>query len=249
MKAFLLAAGKGTRLRPYTDTLPKCLIPIHGKPLLDIWIDLFQVHGIDSVLINTHHHAALVEQAVQRLRAHKTIDIKTVFERELLGSGGTLLANRDFVEPGEDFIVAYADNLTDVDLTALIDFHKSRPTVDRLLTMGLFRSPVPQACGIATLDTNQTVTVFEEKPENPQSNLANAGIYVAAYNVLDECDKILQQAASGVFDFGYHLLPRLVGRMSGYEIKAFLMDVGTVASYHKALDTWPARTKETDYGL
>ena len=57
MKAFLLAAGKGTRLLPYTDTLPKCLIPIHGKPLLDIWIDLFQAHGIDSVLINTHHFA------------------------------------------------------------------------------------------------------------------------------------------------------------------------------------------------
>ncbi len=249
MKAFLLAAGMGTRLRPYTDTLPKCLIPIHGKPLLDIWIDLFQAHGIDSVLINTHHHAALVEQAVQRLRVHKTPDIQSVFERELLGSGGTLLANRGFVEPGEDFIVAYADNLTNVDLTALIDFHQSRPAVDRILTMGLFRSPVPQACGIATLDADQTVTAFEEKPENPQSDLANAGIYVATYNVLGECHKIRQQVDPGVFDFGYHVLPRLAGRMSGYEIKAFLMDVGTVASYHKALDNWPARNKETEYGL
>ena len=63
MKAFLLAAGKGTRLRPYTDNLPKCLMPIQGKPLLEIWIDLFIAHGIDRVLINTHHFA---EQEIGR---------------------------------------------------------------------------------------------------------------------------------------------------------------------------------------
>ncbi len=68
MKAFLLAAGQGTRLQPYTNTVPKCLIPIHGRPLLEIWIDLLEHHGVTEVLINTHHLATEVEQFVAHHR-------------------------------------------------------------------------------------------------------------------------------------------------------------------------------------
>ena len=238
MKAFLLAAGKGTRLRPYTDTLPKCLIPIHAKPLLEIWIDLFKAHGVDSVLINTHHFSAQVVRAAARLADEKAIDIKTVFEPELLGSGGTLVENRAFIDPGEDFFIAYADNLTDVNLSAMAAFHRTRKATGTVLTMGLFRAAAPAACGIATLDAGGTVTGFEEKPKKPVSNLANAGIYVATYNILEICRELRQAAPDGVFDFGFHVLPRLTGRMSGYEIKAYLLDIGTVESYTQALEQW-----------
>lgn len=238
MKAFLLAAGKGTRLRPYTDSLPKCLIPIHGKPLLEIWIDLLKAHGIDRVLINTHHHAEQVEQAVERLSVQKAIGITTVFEPELLGSAGTLLANRDFVSRSEDFLIAYADNLTDINLSAMVAFHNAHKTTGKVLTMGLFRTPTPAACGIATLDSSHTITAFEEKPEKPESDLANAGIYVATYNVLEECREVRQHVRTKVFDFGFHVLPRLAGRMSGYEIKEYLTDIGTAESYQRALEQW-----------
>jgi mannose-1-phosphate guanylyltransferase len=241
MKAFLLAAGKGTRLRPYTDTLPKCLMPIQGKPLLDIWVDLFIAHGVDSVLINTHHFAEQVVQAAERLTEKKTIKITTVYEPELLGSGGTILENRDFIDAGEDFLIAYADNLTDINLSAMAAFHRNQKAAGKLLTMGLFRTENPKACGIATLDASRTVTGFEEKPENPESNLANAGIYMAAYNVLEACQEIRQRVSEQLFDFGFHVLPQLVGKMGGYEIKAYLTDIGTVEAYERALEEWPRR--------
>ena len=241
MKAFLLAAGKGTRLRTYTDNLPKCLMPIQGKPLLEIWIDLFIAHGVDRVLINTHHFAGQVVQAAEGLAGQKAIEIDTVYEPELLGSGGTILKNRDFIDAGEDFLIAYADNLTDINLSAMVAFHRNQKAAGKLLTMGLFRTEHPEACGIATLDASQTVTGFEEKPENPEGNLANAGIYVATYNVLEACREIRQRVSDNIFDFGFHVLPRLVGQMGGYEIKAYLTDIGTVEAYERALEEWPRR--------
>jgi len=241
MKAFLLAAGKGTRLRPYTDTLPKCLMPIQGKPLLEIWIDLFMAHGVDRVLINTHHFADQVAQTAERLTEETTLEIATVYEPELLGSGGTILENRDFIDAGEDFLIAYADNLTDINLSAMAAFHRNQKAAGKLLTMGLFRTAQPKACGIATLDASQTVTGFEEKPENPESNLANAGIYMATYNVLRACGEIRQRVSEKIFDFGFHVLPRLVGKMGGYEIPDYLTDIGTVEAYERALEEWPRR--------
>jgi mannose-1-phosphate guanylyltransferase len=241
MKAFLLAAGKGTRLRPYTDNLPKCLMPIHQKPLLEIWIDLFKTHGVDRVLMNTHHLAKQVESAVARLIREKEIDIKTVFEPELLGSGGTLFENRAFIDRGEDFLIVYADNLTTINLSAMVDFHRTQAAAGKVLTMGLFRAETPEACGIATLDENCTVTGFEEKPEKPESNLANAGIYVATYSVLEACREIRQRSAAKILDLGRHVLPRLVGRMGGYEIREYLTDIGTLDAYARALEAWPGQ--------
>ena len=83
MKAFLLAAGLGTRLRPITDQIPKCMLPIDGQPMLDIWLDAFDRAGVDEVLVNTHHLPEVVSQHVKQ-RAGSPI-VKTVFEPELLG--------------------------------------------------------------------------------------------------------------------------------------------------------------------
>jgi len=239
MKAFLLAAGKGTRLRPYTDRQPKCLMPIHGKPLLEIWIELLQGHGVDKVLINTHHLAGQVEMAAKQLRTEKAMDILTVHESELLGNAGTLLANADFIDSGEDFLIVYADNLTDMNLSAMLSLHAEHKAAGHVLTMGLFRTATPEACGIATLNSAQTVIRFVEKPTKPESNLANAGIYVATYNVLETCREIRHTIGPGILDIGFHVLPELVGRMGGYEIKETLIDIGTLDAYEQALEIWP----------
>lgn len=242
MRAFLLAAGKGTRLRPYTDSLPKCMIPIHGKPLLEIWIDLLCAHGIDTVLINTHHHADQVHAFVDHIKGKQPIHIRLVHEPALLGSAGTVWKNRDFVKDEDDFVIAYADNLTDLDLTEMIDFHREYRSNGGVLTMGLFSAPNPSACGIAVLDQEKRIIDFYEKPQNPMGYLANAGIYIAANTLFKTLSRAAEENQS-VFDLGHHVLPALTGKMFGYPINGYIRDIGTVSSYRQALTQWPLKER------
>src|SRR5260370_17833066 len=92
MKAFLLAGGHGTRLKPLTDGIPKCLLPIRGIPMLQIWFDLCRRYGIDEVLINLHSHAEAVRKFIEKNR--NSLNVHLFEEQILLGSSGTLLANR-----------------------------------------------------------------------------------------------------------------------------------------------------------
>ncbi len=158
MKAFLLAAGEGTRLKPLTNHVPKCLVPIGGRPLLEIWLERLAQHGVGEVLVNTHHLASNVWDFAERWTGLPKI--RLTFEPELLGSAGTLRWNRDFVAGEEDFLVCYADNLTDIDIGRLVGFHRSRRA---LITMALFRSIRPAECGIVELDDAGRVTGYEEK--------------------------------------------------------------------------------------
>ena len=96
MKAFILAAGKGSRLKPLTDHNPKCLLSIGGRPLLQYWLEACKLHGIQEVLINLHHHAEKVVKFIQS--KNWPIKIRLSYETQLLGSGGTLVANKNFVE-------------------------------------------------------------------------------------------------------------------------------------------------------
>lgn len=240
MKAFLMAAGKGTRLRPFTDDHPKCLIPIHGTPLLRIWLDLLAAHGITDVLINTHHHSDQVERFVSEARPHTPMVLHTVYEPELLGSAGTIWENRMFMDGQRDFLIAYADNLTNFDLSRLAAAHRRSNEMENILTMALMRAPNPAQCGIATLDSQNTITRFIEKPEHPDSDMANAGIYIASKEIYD-----VMEAHAGrekIWDLGHHILPLLAGRMRGFPVAPYyLKDIGTPEAYQTALAQWPAQ--------
>lgn len=227
MRAFLLAAGLGTRLRPLTDHTPKCLLPINGQPLLAIWLDLLARHGVDEVLINTHHLSDQVEGFLSSVQTH--LRVRTAFEPKLLGSAGTLRAQQDFVAGEDVFLVCYADNLTDADLSSLVSAHQSsRPP----LTMGLFRAANPSGSGIVDLDADGLVLGFQEKPEAPRSDLANAGIYVASQEIF----ALLEDRIP--LDVGFDLLPKLVGRMRGVLLETYLRDIGTPESYANAQEEW-----------
>jgi mannose-1-phosphate guanylyltransferase len=216
VKAFLLAAGKGTRLRPLTFQTPKCLVPICGKPLLDYWFDLFELYGIDEILINTSHLAETVEKYIKD--HSRTLKIKVVHEEVLLGSGGTIKKNRDFVTGEESFFVFYADNLTDINLRHMIEFHKEN---QKEFTLALFRVPNPRECGIIEMDDDSSIISFIEKPENPVSDLAFAGIMLSGPGLMDLFpDK-------DVFDLGHDVLPQVVGNASGYVMDDYLLDIGT----------------------
>jgi mannose-1-phosphate guanylyltransferase len=238
VKAFLLAAGKGTRLKPYTDTHPKCLIPIHGRPLLQIWLDLLARHGVSEVLINTHHHADQVEAFIAAQRLVTTMALHPFYEPHLLGSAGTVWQHRSWVADAADFIIAYADNLTNADLTQMIAAHRGFAAQGGLLTMGLIRAPDPRACGIATVDPTQRIVRFIEKPSQPESDLANGGIYIANRAIFDYFPDHPNDDAQ-VLDIGYHLLPRLVGKMFGTLIPGYLRDIGSPQAYTQALAEWP----------
>ena len=159
MRALLLAAGLGTRLRPITDHAPKCLVPIHDKPLLEYWLDLLLPNGIDRVLLNTHY---LPEKVLEFVYASPWRNrISTVHEDVLLGTGGTVLANRAFFG-NTPFLVAHADNLTRFDVAAFMARHRDRPPGAEI-TMMTFDTDDPRSCGIVEEGADGMVTAFQKK--------------------------------------------------------------------------------------
>lgn len=231
MKAFLLAAGLGTRLRPLTDTVPKCLVPVAGRSLLDRWLDNFRAAGVDEVLVNLHH---MPEQVVSHLAAHRGAPlVTTTYEPTLLGSAGTLAAGREFVGSDEVFLAVNGDDLTDFDLRHLVVALAAAPAAEAAIAV--FHAPRPEACGILEVDGGVVVS-FEEKPASPRSDLANAGMYAFRRSVLD---LVPENPPS---DIGTHLLPRLVRRSVAVPVmNAFLMDIGTPEALARAEVEWPLR--------
>jgi len=230
MKAIILAAGLGTRLRPITDTLPKCLVPIGGVPLLELWLRQCERAGLEAALVNTHHLAGRVEEFAAGRRG---IPVRLAHEPTLLGSAGTLAANWDFVAGDESFAVIYADNLTTFDLSELISFHA---THDRIASMALFRSPNPSAGGVVEMDDAGLVTGFWEKPANPRSNLVNAGLYIFRRQVREYLP------SSFPADIGHSLMPALVGQAKGLPIREYFIDIGTLENYYSAQAEFAAAT-------
>lgn len=218
VRALLLAGGLGTRLRPLTETVPKCLIPVAGRAMLDYWCDALRAAGITQALINTHHLPDAVRSYIAGVNAKGGLHLQEAYEPVLLGSAGTVRANRSFMDGADLCVIIYADNLSTIDLSDLVTFHRGH---DQPLTMLLFHTPSPRQCGIATLDASGRVTAFVEKPAEPQSDLANAGLYVvdaATWREIADMD---------AFDFGHDVLPRFVGRMQGYAFDGYHRDIGT----------------------
>jgi len=228
MKAFLLAGGLGTRLQPLTDTTPKCLLPVRGTPILQIWFALCRQFGIKEVLINLHSHGEVVRRFVAQ--HNEGLDIRLFEESELLGSAGTILANRDWVRRENSFWVFYADVLTTADLTEILNFHNS---LGRIATIGVYEVPNPSRCGIVQVDHGGIVRDFVEKPKVPIGNLAFSGLMLATPELLDVIP------GGSPVDLGFHVLPKIVGRMAAYRIHDFLIDVGTLETYQTAQETWP----------
>ncbi len=223
VKALLLAGGLGTRLRPLTDVMPKCLVPIAGRPLLDYWIDCMMEAGIRQATINTHALADQVRTYALQVNARTPFDLVESHEPVLLGSAGTVTANTNLADNSDNIIIIYADNISDIDLRPLLAFHRAHSDP---FTMVLFHAPNPQACGIAQLDPQGRVISFVEKPEQPVSDLANAGVYVV------DAEAYRQIAELGAFDLGFDVLPQFVGRMRGWVWGGYHRDIGN----HESLE-------------
>jgi len=237
MKAFLLAGGLGERLRPLTDRVPKCLVPINGVPLLSIWLDLCTRSGIEAVLINVSRHGDAVERFIGA--QNPRIDVRVVREKQPVGNAGTVLANRDFVRGEDNFFILYADNLTDASLPRLLAFHQAH---NGPLSMGLFRAPTPMSAGIVELGPGGRVRQFQEKPERPVGNLANAGIYVGRQALFEAIP-----ADRPVVDFGKDVFPALTGQLYGQLLDGYLLDIGTPQALVQGCHDWASRAPARDH--
>jgi mannose-1-phosphate guanylyltransferase len=207
------------------------LAPIHGRPLLAYWLDaLFQEGRIDRVLINTHHLHEAVETFVAASPWRDRIDL--VHEPELLGTGGTILANRAWIGD-DDFLVAHADNLTDFAVSALIDAHAAAGP-DNLLTLLAFRTPNASQCGILELDGASRVVAFHEKVSDPPGNLANGAVYVFSQAVVNR----IADLGKPVVDLSTEIIPGLLPRVFALEHQGFFMDIGTPESLKAAHESF-----------
>jgi mannose-1-phosphate guanylyltransferase len=223
MKALLLAAGLGTRLRPFTDNTPKCLMPIGGRPLLQIWLERLVAAEVGPFLVNTHYLAPQVHDFVASGSFASKAEL--VYEESLLGTAGTLAANLDFFT-GDDGLLIHADNYCEASFTDFIRAHRARPE-HCLMTMMTFSTDTPSTCGIVELDERSVVQTFHEKSPNPPGDRANGAIYILS-------DELLRRFAgeySCLTDFSTQVIPLLMGKIYAWHCEEVFIDIGSVEAY------------------
>jgi mannose-1-phosphate guanylyltransferase len=240
LNVLLLSAGMGTRLRPITDTLPKCMVPVMDRPLLDYWLELLfskrieaPVGPIGKVFINTHYLPQFVNAYVNS-SAHLD-QICTVHEDDLLGTAGTLV-NLISKFKGHDLLLAHADNLTLFDVNAFVAKHHNRP-VGCIATMMTFETDDPQSCGIVELDEQDIAVTFHEKVQNPPGNLANAAVFLFSSEAIQtiECMSLNIE----LFDVSLDIVPSFIGKMLTFKNKIYHRDIGNVVSLAQAEKEFP----------
>jgi NDP-sugar pyrophosphorylase family protein len=228
MKAMVLAAGRGARLRPLTDHCPKPMIPLGGKPLLEHVIALLAKHGFDQIALNLNHLPELI-------RAHFGdgsawgVQLNYSHEEELLGTAGAVRQMAGFLD--EPFLVYYGDNLTNVDLGEFWQAHRCQGEV---ASMGLHREDDPCHSGIVRLDGRSRIVQFLEKPRPEQvfpDYQINCGIYALEPRIFDWIP------LQGPCDFGADVFPRLLAAgqpLYGHPLRGRLLASDTPERYARA---------------
>ena len=224
----VLAAGKGTRLKPLTDVMPKPVAPVAGKPIIDHIFELLAASGFEEVHVNIHYLAQVMLDRYGETTVVDGMPIRFSCEERLAGTAGGVrrLAHRF----DDTFVVIMGDALTDVNLPELVAFHKQQGA---LATLALMRVEDTSQYGVVDLDGGNNIVGFQEKPHPTDaiSTLANTGIYVLEPEVLDYIPR------NTFFDFADDVFPRLLEageRFVGYEGDFYWSDVGTLAAYRQA---------------
>ncbi|MBT5400191.1 nucleotidyltransferase family protein [bacterium] len=226
MRALLLAAGYGKRLSPITNYIPKCLVPINGKPLIDYWLEQLSMIGIERFLINTHYLSDQVEEHISKSLFRNKIDL--VYEDSLLMTGGTILKNHVFFK-GKSFMVIHADNLSFCNFSNFISTHKNRGS-NVEITMMTFDTDSPRSCGIIKTDRHGIVEHFYEKQANPVSSRANAAVYIMEHSVIKYMESIKKEE----IDISLDVIPEFIGRIGTFYNNDYHRDIGNLASYSLA---------------
>lgn len=228
MRAVVLAAGRGERLASLELAVPKPMVPIAGRPLLEYTIALLRRHGVRELFVNLHEKAQAVPAYFAGGENHG-VRIHYLIEPELSGTAGPLRNWCDHLRSGS-FLVIYGDVLTDVDIGKLLTFHR---TSGGAATIAVHSVSDPERCGILSFGQDGRVTNFVEKPARDEafSRWGNAGIYALEPEVLDYISD------AGECDFGRDVFPALLksGRaIHAYPLSEYLIDVGSPERYSQA---------------
>ena len=243
MKAMILAAGKGTRVRPITYTTPKPMIPILQKPVMEFLLELLRQHGFDQIMVNVSHLAEEIESYFrdgQRFGVEigysfeGSIDDNGKLVGKAIGSAGGMKKIQEFKEFFDDtFIVLCGDALIDLDLTAAIKWHREKGSIATIITKNVPREEV-SSYGIVVTDDDGRIKEFQEKPsvEEAKSTNISTGIYIFE-------PEIFKHIPSGVeYDIGGDLFPKLVEMGAPFYAKSMdfeWVDIGKVPDYWRAI--------------
>lgn len=242
MKAMILAAGKGTRVRPITHTIPKPLIPILQKPVMEFLLELLRTHGFDRIMVNVSHLADEIESYFrdgQRFGVHIAYSfegriVDGTLVGEALGSAGGLRKIQDFHPFFDDtFIVLCGDALIDLDLTAAVKLHREKGAIATIVTKSVPKEVV-SSYGVVVTDEEGRIKAFQEKPpvEEALSTQINTGIYIFEPEIIDFIPP------KQTYDIGSELFPKLVEKGAPFyavNMDFEWVDIGKVPDYWQAI--------------
>jgi histidinol-phosphate phosphatase family protein len=251
-QAIILAGGAGTRLRDRIGDLPKPMIPIAGKPLLEHQVELCRRYGFTDLVFFVHHRADLIEKHFGD-GASRGVRVRYVVEREPLGTAGAVLDGFDSL--AERFLVLYGDTMVNVDLERIWRAHEQASADAALL---LHPNDHPLDSDLVEMDAGGRITAFHNRPHAPgiwRQNLVNAGLYVlekqtlapwkVGRDVLITPDSThiegdaLRTAHPAVLDFGRDLLPAMLAQgalLLGYNSPEYIKDIGTPERYDRVCE-------------
>lgn len=223
-----MAAGVGSRLMPLTATMPKPMVPIVNKPVMEYSLDLLKRHGITDIIANLHYLPDVIKGHFRD--GHDFgIQMKYSYEEKLLGTAGGVKNNQWFLKK-DTFVILSGDGLTDIDLSEMYKFHKENKAI---ATIAL--KPVEEVSkfGVVVLGEDNKITAFQEKPreEDALSNLVNTGIYMFEPKVFNYIPE------NKFYDFGKELFPLLVEKgmpFYGWKTGAYWSDIGSFDTYKEA---------------
>jgi mannose-1-phosphate guanylyltransferase len=242
MKAMILAAGKGTRVRPITYTIPKPMIPILQKPVMEFLLELLRQHGFDEIMVNVSHLASEIESyfrdgqrfGVQIAYSFEGRVVDGELVGEAIGSAGGMRRIQDF-SPFFDgtFVVLCGDALIDLDLTKAVQWHREKGSIATVVMKTVPREEV-SSYGVVVTDDDGRIKAFQEKPavDEALSNCINTGIYIFEPEVLDYIPPNVE------FDIGSQLFPKLVemgAPFYGIPMDFEWIDIGKVPDYWEAI--------------
>ena len=230
LKAMVMAAGMGSRLEPITLMLPKPLMPILNRPLMDIILMQLRSIGVRDVISNTYY---LADQIINRYEKNDLgINFSYIKETELSGTAGGVKKCQFFFDEGEDFIVMSGDGLTTVDIQKGLEIHKKSKAI---ATIGVKEIPMEEVShfGVVVVDDDGYISEFQEKPsvEEAKSNLINTGIYIFNYKIFDYIPE------GKFYDFAKNVFPDLLkdGQINTFRVDEYWNDIGTISQYKQSI--------------
>ncbi len=227
--ALILAGGKGVRLQPFTYEIPKPLMLVHDRTLLEHAFDLFKRHNIKNVILSIGYKGEKIKETIGNGRKFG-VNVNYVEESKPMGTGGAIKLASPLLT--DTFICCNADELKDLDLMDMYLFHKEN---NAMVTIALTSVEDPSMYGVARLQGNR-ILEFVEKPkkENAPSNLINSGLYIMEPDVLDYIP------AGREASLEKEVFPRLAkeGRLFGYPFSGQWYNTGTMELYDEAIKKW-----------